>query len=233
MSGILKIGVWGDSILKGVVLDEIGGRYRLIQNGAVNAFAQLFHLEVKNYSHFGSTAQKGGVLLDRLLHDGFDADMVLLEFGGNDCDYDWAEVSRDPHGDHQPHTCLEDFTAAMRKMIQALIEKGIQPVLMTLPPLDATRFFAWITKPKNVDPDRVLTFLGEKEHIYRHQERYSRAIEELAFENRLQIVDVRDAFLKLRNLGDYLCADGMHPNEKGQQIIKEVFTARYLQYAAL
>jgi acyl-CoA thioesterase-1 len=231
MSGISTIGVWGDSILKGVVLDENVSRYRLTSNGAVRAFAQLFDIDVRNHAHFGCTAPKGQILLDRMLRDGFRADMVLLEFGGNDCNYDWADISRNPDEGHQPNTCLEEFIASMKHMIQALLAYGIRPVLMTLPPLDSTRFFDWITRPDNVDPDRIMAFLTEKEHIYRHQERYSRAIESLRFEYGLQMVDVRDAFLVMKNLGDYLCADGMHPNEEGQRIIENVFSARYLQYS--
>ena len=56
MSEVPKIVVWGDSILKGVVLDEAAGRYRLLKDGAVNAFSQFFHIKVKNNSHFGCTA---------------------------------------------------------------------------------------------------------------------------------------------------------------------------------
>ena len=231
MSGISTIGVWGDSILKGVVLDENASRYRLTRNGAVRAFADLFHLDITNHAHFGCTAPKGQILLDRMLQEGFRADMVLLEFGGNDCNFDWADISMHPDRGHQPNTSLDNFFASMRHMIEALLDSGIRPVLMTPPPLDSARFFDWITRPDNVDPDRIMAFLTEKEHIYRHQERYSRAIECLRFAYGLQMVDVRDAFLAKKNLGDYLCADGMHPNEEGQRIIENVFSTRYLQYS--
>lgn len=230
MSVISKIDVWGDSILKGVVLDEAVGRYRLLKNGAVSAFASLFHVDVKNHSHFGCTAPKALANLGRTISAGLDAEVVLLEFGGNDCDFDWAEVSADPRGLHHPNTRYEDFVTAMQNMIDTLLSRGIKPVLMSLPPIDSVRFFNWITRPDNVDPDRVLEFLGEKDFIYRHQERYSRAITRLAYENSLPLVDVRDAFLKERDLGDCLCLDGIHPNERGQKIIESVFAAQYLRY---
>ena len=233
MSVISKIDVWGDSILKGVVLDEAAGRYRLLKNGAVNAFAQFFHLEVKNHSHFGCTAPKALANLDRTLSSGFDADMVLLEFGGNDCDFNWAEVSDDPGREHKPHTSYEDFVEAMQKMIQTLLAKGVMPVLMSLPPIDSFRFFDWVTKPENVDADKVLSFIGEKEYIYRHQERSSRAITRLAYENGLPLIDVRDAFLKEKNVNQCLCADGIHPNEKGQKLIQDVLSTQYLLYSAI
>ena len=233
MSVISKIYVWGDSILNGVVLDEAAGRYRLLKNSAVNAFAQLFHLEVKNHSHFGCTAPKALANLDRTLNSGFDTDMVLLEFRGNDCDFNLAEVSLDPDGEHKPNTSYEDFVEAMQKMIQTLLAKGITPVLMSLPPIDSFRFFDWVTKPENIDADKVLSFIGEKEYIYRHQERYSRAITRLAYENGLPLIDVRDAFLKEKNVNQCLCADGIHPNEKGQKLIQDVLSTQYLLYSAV
>jgi len=233
MSVISKIDVLGDSILKGVVLDEAAGRYRLLKNSAVNVFAQLFHLDVKNHSHFGCTAPKALANLDRTLASGFKADMVILEFGGNDCDFDWAEVSGDPDGEHEPHTSYDTFVEAMQTMIQMLLAKGITPVLMSLPPIDSCRFFDWITKPDNVDPDKVLTFLGDKDSIYRHQERYSLAITKLAYKNNLPLVDVRDAFLKQKNVGTCLCLDGIHPNEKGQKLIQDVFATQYRLHFAL
>jgi len=231
MSMISKIDVWGDSILKGVILDEAAGRYRLLKNGAVNAFAQLFHLDIKNHSHFGCTAPKALANLDRTLRSGYDSDIVLLEFGGNDCDFNWAEVSKDPSGDHKPHTSYEDFVDAMQNMIRTLLEKGIKPVLMSLPPIDSEMFFTWITRPDNVDPDNVLAFIGEKDFIYRHQERYSRAITRLAYENKLPLIDVRDVFLRERFMTGCLCADGIHPNEKGQKMISDEFAARYLEFS--
>lgn len=230
---ISKIDVWGDSILKGVVLDEAAGKYRLLRNGAVNAFAQLFHLEVKNHSHFGCTAPKALANIDRTLGSGFDADMVLLEFGGNDCDFNWAEVSKDPTFDHQPHTTYENFVGAMQEMIQTLLARGIRPVLMSLPPIDSFRFFDWVTRPDNVDADKVLSFIGDKDYIYRHQERYSLAITRLAYKNGLPLLDVRDAFLRERNMGECLCTDGIHPNERGQKLIQDVFSAHYLTYSTL
>jgi len=233
MSVISKIDVWGDSILKGVVFDEAGGRYRLLKDGAVNAFSQLFHIDVKNHSHFGCTAPKALANLDRTLSKGEDADVVLLEFGGNDCDFNWAEVSKDPTLDHKPHTPYDVYVQTMQEMIQSLLTKGITPVLMSLPPIDSNRFFDWVTKPDNVDPERVLEFIGEKDYIYRHQERYSRAMSQLACKNNLPMIDVRDAFLQEKYLGRCLCADGMHPNERGQKLIEDAFSARYLQYSSI
>lgn len=232
MSVITEIDVIGDSILKGVVLDDIGGRYRLLKTGAVKAFSQLFSIDVKNHSHFGCTAPKALASLERTLATDNAADLVLLEFGGNDCDFNWAEVSKNPTGKHSPNTPYEEFVQAMQTMIATCRSKGCTPVLMSLPPIDSIRYFDWITKPDNVNPDHIMEFLGDKDFIYRHQERYSRAIVRLAYENLLPLVDVRDAFLNQKYLSKLLCADGIHPTEEGQKLIEDVFTARYMEYSA-
>lgn len=232
MSVITKIDVIGDSILKGVVLDDIGGRYRLLKTGAVKAFSQLFSIDVKNHSHFGCTAPKALASLDRTLAADEGADLVLLEFGGNDCDFNWAEVSKDPTAKHNPNTPYEEFVETMQSMIRTCRSNGCTPVLMSLPPIDSIRFFDWITRPVNVDPEHIMEFLGDKDYIYRHQERYSRAIVRLAYENMLPLVDVRDAFLSQKYLSRLLCADGIHPTEAGQKLIEDVFAARYLEYRA-
>ena len=230
MEMITKIGVWGDSILKGVILDDAAGRYRLMKDGAVNCFAKLFHMDVSNHSHFGCTAPKALANLDRSIERGLDEDLILLEFGGNDCDYNWSAVSADPGGLHMPNTPYVSFIDSVQKMISTLLARGIRPVLTNLPPIDAYRYFDWITSQEGIDRENILSFLGEKEYIYRHQEKYSAAMERLAYANNLVILNVREAFLDERRLGNCLCADGIHPNEKGQALIQGVFAKRYQLY---
>lgn len=227
MIHITKVDIWGDSILKGVVLDEAVGRYRLLKENAVSAFSQLFHIDVRNHSHFGCTAPKALANIDKTLASGLTTDLVLLEFGGNDCDFNWKEVSDAPNASHQPNTRYEEFVTTMRDMIRTLKSKGIQPVLMSLPPIDSRRYFNWITKPEGISAENILHFLGEKEYIYRHQELYSLAITRIAYEEEVGFIDVREAFLRERRFADCLCADGIHPNERGQKIIRDTFSARY------
>ncbi len=233
MASGIKIDVWGDSILKGVVLDEAVGRYRLLKDCAVNTFASFFHIDVRNHSHFGCTAPKALASLEKSLSaiptEGR-PDLVLLEFGGNDCDYNWQIVSDEPDALHQPNTTCEAFSEAMKTMALTLREKGMTPVLMTLPPIDAVRYFDWVTKPATVNPDNVLRYLVDKQFIYRHQERYSLAIARLAAEEGLPLIDVRDVFLRERDLSSCLCNDGIHPNEKGQNLIQKAFAERYMLF---
>lgn len=225
LSMIKNLGIWGDSLLKGVVLDEQDGKYRPLKQCSVNLFSKVFPITIKNNSRFGCTAPKALVNLERSLEKGFRADAVLLEFGGNDCDYNWVEVSAHPEAEHQPHTPLEEFVASMNRMVAVLVAHNIKPLLMNLPPIDANRYFDWISRLPGVNGERVLQWLGQKDIIYRQQERYSRAIDQLAYSQGLPLIDVREQFLRIHRYRDYLCLDGIHLNEAGQRLLGDVFSS--------
>lgn len=228
---IKNIAVWGDSLLKGIVYDETDGKYRPLKKCSVNLFSKLFSIPVKNNSRFGCTAPKALESLKRSLEQGLEVDAVLLEFGGNDCDYNWVEVSQAPEAEHSPHTPLQDFIATMEKMADLLQKKGIRPFFMNLPPIDAQRYFTWISHLPGVDGERVLRWLGQKDMIYRQQERYSRAIDRMAYSIGVPLIDVRDRFLREHHYQDYLCIDGIHLNERGQAVLGEVFSSYAVQFS--
>ena len=106
-------------------------------------------------------------------------------------------------------------------MVRRLREAGIQPILMNLPPLLSQCFFDWWCR--DLDQAAVRTWLGDVSNIYAHQERYSRAVESLAREERVPLVDVRGAFLAHGHLETLLCEDGTHPNSAGQALIGQAF----------
>jgi lysophospholipase L1-like esterase len=211
--------VWGDSLLKGVALDETRGRYATLEN-SVTAQCEELGLRVDNNARFGSTITKGWQRLTQALARGVECDALLIEFGGNDCDYDWAAVAENPHAPHAPHTPLEIFKRTLSDMLDAVRKKGIEPILMSLPPIDAERYFRWITRA-GLNKENILRFLGDVGHIYRAQEQYSVAVTNLALERRCHYADVRGAFLAQPVLGDLLCADGIHPNGRGHTVMRE------------
>ena len=92
---------------------------------------------------------------------------------------------------------------------------------MNLPPLLSQWFFDWWCR--DLDQAAVRAWLGDVSNIYAHQERYSRAVESLAREERVPLVDVRGAFLAHGHLETLLCEDGTHPNSAGQALIGQAF----------
>lgn len=214
----------GDSILKGVQVDPNTGNYCTKNDMDLDGLAQRHSLSIRNDSHFGATSARGARLLERLLNRNQSWAAVVMDFGGNDCDMNWAAIAADPTGDHQPNLPLELFLEQYRKMVKALKSQGILPILTTLPPLEPGRFFDWWCR--ELDKSAVLTWLGGSvERIYTHQEQYSQTVEQLARDENVPLVDLRGAFLRQGNVGNLLCSDGTHPNSAGQALISRVFDA--------
>ncbi|WP_027398240.1 SGNH/GDSL hydrolase family protein [Anaerovorax odorimutans] len=234
LKSLNKISVVGDSILKGVIYDEVAGRYKFLKQSAVSAFEKINQIAVINYSKFGSTVSKGMEKLNKFIVKGTDdSEVVLIEFGGNDCDFDWDKIFLNPFQNHYPNTSYSKFIETISDMIESVLSVGKTPVLMNLPPIDADRYFNWIVKGDENKAELLLKFLGDKNFIYRHQELYSRAIEHIAKIKDIYVINVRDKFLSIPRYSDYLCADGIHPNEKGQEVIKTAFLNAYKERVLL
>lgn len=221
MKEIRHVTLWGDSVMKGVVYDEAKGRYGLLPESGPEKASEALGLELNNRARMGCTVSKGLAIMRRDLESGVDSQAALIEFGGNDCDYDWAAVAENPLAEHQPKTPLGTFTAGLREMVSLIRQKGMTPVMSTLPPIHAGRYFAFFTRG-GLNKDNILRWLGDIEHIYRWHERYNNAVVQVAQDCGCPLIDVRDAFLAQKRYGDLLCADGIHPNEKGHALMESV-----------
>lgn len=212
-----SISLFGDSILKGVVLDQIRGRYTLLKNSFVNLLSRNSEFTLNSYAKFGCTVSVGEGIVEKHIDKLSVSRYTVLEFGGNDCDFNWAAVSQSPEKQHFPNTPLPDFEALYSRIIDRIAASGSQPVLLSLPPLDAKRYFAWITKGLNAD--NILRWLGDVERIYRWHEMYNLAVVQLASKKQVPLIDIRRAFLEARNCSGLICEDGIHPNEAGHLMI--------------
>ncbi|MNP35700.1 GDSL-like Lipase/Acylhydrolase [compost metagenome] len=94
---------------------------------------------------------------------------------------------------------------------------------MTLPPLDAERYFKWISKNSSTKANNILTWLGTVNRIYTWHKLYNDAIIQVAMELKVKWIDIRDAFLKTEDYREYMCEDGIHPNEQGHKLIADYF----------
>ena len=216
------IEVFGDSLLKGIQINPLNKRYHVDNNINFTAIEETHSLIIKNFSRFGCTITKGFTLIDKhLKNDDAYCDAIVMDYGGNDCDFNWQEVSERPDEDHLPNTPLDVFIETYYEIISLIKGKGIRPILTTLPPLDAQRFFDWFCNGMN--KENILKWLESVETIYRWQEKYSRAVEKIAADTNTLIVDVRGAFLNHTRIKQFLCEDGTHPNTAGQQIITQAF----------
>lgn len=225
MDIIKKVDIYGDSILKGVQINPENKRYHVDNHIDIDMISKTHDVEIENYSKFGCTVTKAESILTAQLEKGFSCDTVIMDFGGNDCDFKWKEISENPDNLHLPNTPMDIFVSTYKKIIRTLKENKILPVLTTLPPLDPQRFFDWFCKGLN--RENVLKWLGSVNTIYRYQEWYSREVEKIAREENVPLVDLRGAFLKHFRVDYLLCEDGVHPNTEGQKVI----TSAFLEFA--
>ncbi len=209
----------GDSILKGIVVDEAAGKYVTDNRMGLDMLAERFGLSIENASHFGATVEKGQRLLGRFLDRGRRWDTVIMDFGGNESDWEWADISAEPAKEHASHLSLAAFTEKYRTLIRTVKEAGMRPVVTTLPPLLPEQFITW--RCRGLDAHAVREWLGDVTNIYTYQERYSRAVETLAREEKVRLLDIRSAFTARLHLEKLICVDGTHPNFSGQAVISE------------
>jgi hypothetical protein len=212
--------IFGDSIMKGVIFDAIRGRYIFLKNSFLNILGRNnSSVKVDNFAKFGCTITAGKKIIEK--HSGKLSEYryTALEFGGNDCDFDWKAISERPDDEHIPNTPLDEFETIYSEIIDNVAEAGSRPVLFSLPPLNAARYFAWISRGLN--PENILKWLGDVEHIYRWHEMYNLAVLKLAAVKDVVLIDIRKAFLETRNYLNLLCEDGIHPNEAGHALISE------------
>ncbi len=218
------ISIHGDSISKGIVWDDESGRYRPLQENYAALVGQRLKGNLFNRARFGMTL---GRAMSRSIKDLDDLkpeekpDMVLIEYGGNDCDFDWEAIAREPDGIHDPKTNIEEFRTLFRSLVVRFSTAGILPVVMTLPPLDADRYYHWVSQSSPQAAENILAWLGSVSKIYWWQERYNAAVLEVAAETGAHVLDIRSAFLREPDYRSFLCADGIHPNQAGHALMAE------------
>jgi acyl-CoA thioesterase I len=217
--------VYGDSIARGVIYDEEKQKHSLLLESFTNLLRNHLKGVVYNAAKFGSTIVEG---LLRLQDDVLKRkpDIVLIEFGGNDCDYHWDRIVENPSGGFQPNTNCSTFYDLLSGLVKKLDSMKIVPVLVSLPPLDPDKYFRWISHNSDQAGKNILQFIGNVSHIYSWHERYNAAILRVAEETKTRLIDIRSAFLQKDDYTKLICMDGIHPNKEGHKVIAD----KILQY---
>lgn len=209
--------VYGDSLMKGVVLSDTR-QYVTAKNACVASVQKTCPVPLYNKSSFGMTAKKA---YERYFSEGnplFADSAVGICYGGNDCNHDWAQISADPMQEYLPVTPLDEYEAIIEEIFACIRKSGGTPFVATLPPVHAARFLQWITRD-GLSKESILQWLGDEQMIYRWQERYNNVLLQAALKNGITVLDLREPFLRTRHYESLLCEDGMHPNEQGQALM--------------
>mgnify|MGYP002856939832 CR=1 FL=1 len=224
---ITRIEFFGDSIIRGALWSD--GKFRLRPGKDFPELAAM-GFEVRNNGIIGSTIRKGAKVLERRLASLDEHTLVIMDFGGNDCDFDWKAVSAAPKDAHLPKVLLQEFASRYAKLIARVQATGAKVALCSLVPLDADKFFSFISKGN--DPDRIMEWLGDKSILYRWHENYDRAVERLAAATGSALIDLRDGFLTRHDFSGLIGPDGIHPTEAGYRIIDEIIAGEVEELTA-
>lgn len=223
-----KIGVWGDSILKGAYTNpESDHLFDITEENSLAIASKNLGFELYNDSVFGSIITKTQRRLNRYFEKGNTCDIAILESGGNDCDYDWSLVSA-ANGDFSsvsPRVPLEDFLRIWDEMVNLCLEKGVKPVIMTMPPLVSDRWYDHICINQN--KEEINLFLGENpaDKLYRNHELYNTCLVEFCWKKGVKMVDMRKAMLSAPDFRQIMCLDGIHPNPDGYKYMAKIWEA--------
>ena len=225
-----RIAALGDSITKGVVLNE-QNRYSAADQCFLDIISNELDLRIDNYGKFGCTVGYGNSVIERHTADIADSDYTFIEYGGNDCDFDWMKIAQDPHGEHKARTPLEEFTEELSSLVAKIRELGSVPVLISLPPILSDTYFSFFSRSMSDEQkNNIKQWLGgEIGIISRWHESYNRALFQVANQTRTQIIDITTPFDTFRgDLTSLYCADGIHPNARGHKLIAHSIINMYL-----
>ena len=216
---------FGDSVMKGIVVDKENSsadvvKYKISDDGFAARCRRNLGIEIDNYARFGGVVSQGMKFVNRYIERVRRSDYVLFEYGGNDCDYDWAAIAENPGEEHSSRTPLSQFVEHYSALIDYVKSLGSKPILLSLPVLEPNKFFAHVSKGLNAD--NILNWLGGTVlSIDRWHERYNMEIFRLGSMKRVPVIDITSVFLERKNFADYICDDGIHPNEAGHALIED------------
>lgn len=210
--------VLGDSILKGVMYSETDGKYRLCRD---TRFCEIESegIAVNNKSKMGATVDRANILINTNSANLSEDTAILFEYGGNDCDYNWSEISSNPSGSFLPRTPKKDFIEKYEKAVQNAQKSGARVIISSLIPIDAAKYMKTITK--HLSYKNILSWLGDVSMLYRWQEQYNRTVESIAARMGCELLDLRGAFLESHDYDNLIGDDGIHPTQQGHDLIRK------------
>ena len=208
--------LFGDSILYGIIVNPENLKYAKCPDYDLRSIGANFDCDLLNISQMGRNSSEGLEEIKLYLTRHPAPDYAIIEFGGNDCDHNWIEITNGKHG----HVKIPkaDFVANLTNMVNLLQSYGTKVALMNMPPVESESFYEWVARD-SVAKSNIKAYLGDVGTIYSVHESYSLAINKLATTLNIPLIDIRSPFGS--NPHDLLCVDGVHPNEKGYALIKE------------
>ncbi|QSO48284.1 SGNH/GDSL hydrolase family protein [Alicyclobacillus mengziensis] len=224
----MRIICFGDSVTRGI--SYIRGRLRIQKENypalLQTAFAVDDDVEVVNKGVFNDNSD---LLVLRMEDDVVAArpDYVLIEIGGNDCNFRWGEVASAKDEEHEPIVPLDRYLVNLQKMVERMRQEGATPILMNLLPLDPVRYYNHIYQQHGSNVAHWIACCGGIEHWHGL---YNRALVQLVSRLNVLTIDVRTAFKQAADFSVLLSDDGIHPTVAGYRVMAKTVATAFTQF---
>ena len=135
--------------------------------------------------------------------------------------YNWQAIAANPGGHHEPKLDLVAYKALYINTIAQARARGQEPVLVSLPIIDADRLFATITRGMSVqERKKILYWLGgTTERLRNIHELYNLALFRMASLQCIHIIDITSPMLAATNFDELLEQDGITLSAAGEAVV--------------
>ncbi len=211
----------GDSNSKGIITNN--SRLSIAKVTAAGLVANHFKYPLTNLSYFGQTLAKvcGRGFFDKVVAKKQEGgrNLVVINLGSNDADYNWLDVEALGGTNHTPRTLPHEFEASYIDFIRLLRNSGFEVRICTLLPLVSERYFD-STLVNLCSEDKILELLdGNKNNLIHHQEIFNNIIKEISHKEQVPVINLREMVLSTPNWHDLYGEDGIHLTESGQEFM--------------
>lgn len=219
-----KITVFGDSVSKGLYFKD--EKIKKIDKNVVERMEEHFNIKIDNRSSFGQSLKR---LCEKNMIDNYlsqinpaENNMVVLAIGGNDADYNWKLVEGDSRTEKGANTDLDEFERLLTQVIMKLKAKNVLVIVCSLFPINASRYYNEVLS-KRYDGTKIMEFLrNDITNLSRNQEAFNAQMMLTAISNDCKFIDFRTDVLQKTDYLNYLCEDGIHPNERGHELMFDI-----------
>ncbi|MFT8930206.1 MAG: SGNH/GDSL hydrolase family protein [Sporolactobacillus sp.] len=213
----MKIICFGDSVTRGITF--LNGRFKIVRNN-YPVLLQKGLGDGDTVINKGVFNDNSDLLLQRLDKDVLELqpDLVLINIGGNDCNFRWDQVALLPEEEHVPIVPLARYLRNVKEIADKISKSGAVPVLLSLLPLDPVRYYQSLMAHYSQNIGHWISYCGGIEHWHGM---YNRALKGCAEKWRIPLFDIRTAFKKKGDLSQLLNEDGLHPTPAGYQAMAD------------
>lgn len=230
MEAARKIGFFGNCCVRNVRYEAESRRFKVNDTLGFDEIASAAGLHVTDFSKLGCTVTRAENYIKKMFPR-IDGDLVFMDFGRCDSDYDWKSVSAFPLERHDAVTGLEDFIETYSRIIDYVLQRRKMPVLATPVPVDAEAHINHICTVEALNRDNIMRWLGNgTEKILETEKLYSDAVRELAFRREVPLIDIRQAFINRGRKEQLLQSDGFTVSACGRRVIRECFERFMFDY---